>query len=73
MSNELSTVFLFFGAVIVMLVGIFVISREQRRLLREIRKVAALYPPYPPAEEEEIKPTSVHFEEDWKEDKPGRD
>jgi hypothetical protein len=51
------------------------IFREERKLLRQIRKTAALYPPYMPAETdmEVLDQTSVKLENDWTDLGPGRD
>ena len=51
------------------------IFREERKLLREIRKTAALYPPYMPAETdmETLDQTSVQLDDGWSEQTPGRD
>ena len=48
---------------------------EQRKLLRQIRKLAALYPPYMPAETdmEVLDQTSVKIDDDWTDANPGRD
>jgi len=58
-----------------MIAGCFYGMREQRRMLREIRKLAALYPPFPVSDEDGTKPgtTSVFIEEQWKDDAQGRD
>lgn len=57
--------------------GLCYLGREQRRLLREIRKVAELYPPFPIAKdaetEEKLGRTSVHIDNDWNEEAPARD
>jgi hypothetical protein len=49
--------------------------REERRLLREIRRVAAMYPPYVSADAEiEVEgKTSVKINNDWSDELPGRD
>jgi len=49
--------------------------REERKLLRQIRKMAALYPPYMPAETdmEVLDQTSVKITDDWTDLGPGRD
>ncbi len=52
----------------------FVVQREQRRMLRELRKLAALYPPYPVADDEDAPGrSSVVINEQWRDDQPGRD
>jgi len=51
------------------------IFHEERKLLRQIRKLAALYPPYMPAETdmEVLDQTSVKLNDDWTDSGPGRD
>jgi len=51
------------------------IFHEERKLLRQIRKMAALYPPYVPAETdmEALDQTSVKLDSDWHEGGAGRD
>ena len=51
------------------------IFHEERKLLRQIRKLAALYPPYMPAETdmEALDQTSVKLDSDWTDANPGRD
>ncbi len=46
--------------------------REQQKLLREIRKFAALYPPYPTTVGEDDL-SSVKLDDEWNEKIPGRD
>ncbi len=48
--------------------------REQRKLLRQIRKLASLYPPYvPTTDDEDLGNTSVKIDNDWTDLGPGRD
>ncbi len=51
------------------------VVNEERKLLRQIRKVAAMYPPYMPAETdmEALDQTSVKLDNDWTDLGPGRD
>jgi len=51
------------------------VVNEERKLLRQIRKLAALYPPYMPAETdmEALDQTSVKITDDWTDLGPGRD
>ena len=53
----------------------FLIVREQRRLLREIRKLAELYPPYPQVDGEDDKrdKSIVVIDKQWDEALDGRD
>ncbi len=53
----------------------WLIISEECKLLRQIRKVAAMYPPYMPAETdmEALDQTSVKLDNDWTDLGPGRD
>jgi len=52
--------------------GCAVTAREQRRMLRELRKLAALYPPYP-VSDDAPSTSNVFINEQWRDDQPGRD
>ena len=58
-----------------MYAGFFYGMRELRKMLRELRKLGCLYPPFPVSDEDGKKPgtTSVFIEEQWKDDAQGRD
>ncbi len=69
-----------FLTAIIATVGIAVIGGnalllyEQRKLLRQIRKLASLYPPYvPTTDDEDLGNTSVKIDNDWTDLGPGRD
>ncbi len=66
---------LFFVIYIATLAGFFYGMREQRRMLRELRKLAALYPPFPVSDEDPDKPgtSSVFIDKGWSDETPGRD
>lgn len=61
-------------AVIAATVPGFVALREQRKLLRQIRKLAALYPPYQSADTDldTADQSKVELAEMWDDDKEGR-
>ena len=64
--------------IFVLLVGaeFIFLSYRFEKLLRQIRKLAALYPPYPLAEDNEgkVRDTShVQIEKAWDEDRPATD
>jgi hypothetical protein len=60
---------------VVCLGGCAWIAIEQRRMLRQIRKLAALYPPFLTDDDDgkKITATSVHSETMWDEDTVPRD
>ncbi len=66
---------LFLVGVGIMVLGNIVISIELRKLLRQIRKLAALYPPFSVSDEDSDKPgtSSVFIDKGWSDETPGRD
>jgi len=53
---------------------VFVILREERKLLKDLRKLASLYPPFPADEDgKKLGTSSVYIDRGWDDSTPGRD